>query len=106
MPIKVMEVEPVEMMPGVWRRTLCYGDGVMLAHFTLEEGAVAPPHRHPQEQVGYVIEGELVMTVGDQTWPLKAGESYLAPANVEHGAEAVKQVVLIDAFSPPRDDYK
>jgi len=52
------------------------------------------------------VEGELSMTVAGQTRPVRAGESYLAPANVEHGATAVKRTVVIDVFSPPREDYK
>lgn len=100
------KVEAVEMLPGIWRRTLNYGEQVMIVHFTLEEGATVPPHRHPQEQVGYVVEGELLMTVGDETYTLKAGQSYLAPSDVEHSAKVVKRAIVIDAFSPPREDYQ
>ena len=100
------KVEAVEMLPGIWRRTLNYGEQVMIVHFTLEEGAVVPPHRHPQEQVGYVVEGELLMMIGGETHTLKAGQSYLAPSDVEHGATVVKRAIVIDAFSPPREDYK
>lgn len=104
--VKSSEVEPILVMKGMWRRTLCFGERMMLAHFTLEEGAVIPPHSHPHEQVGYVVEGELAMTIADETYSLRAGDSYLAPANVEHGAKVVKEAVVIDAFSPPREDYK
>jgi quercetin dioxygenase-like cupin family protein len=104
--LKVAEVEAVEMVPGVWRRTLSYGEQVMIVHFTLEERAVVPPHRHPQEQAGYVVEGELLMTIGGETHTLKAGQSYLALSNVEHSATVVKRAVVIDMFSPPREDYK
>jgi quercetin dioxygenase-like cupin family protein len=106
LPFRAAEVEAVEMAPGVWRRTLSYGRQTMLVHFTLEEGAAVPPHRHPQEQVGYLVEGELRMVIGGETHTLKAGQSYLAPSNVEHSATVVKRAVVIDAFSPPREDYK
>lgn len=104
--VRAADVEPVEMLPGVWRRTLAYGERVMIAQFTLEEGAAVPLHRHHQEQTGYIVKGELEMTIGSETYRLKAGDSYLAPANVEHGAKVVKAAVVIDAFSPPREDYK
>jgi quercetin dioxygenase-like cupin family protein len=94
------------MVPGIWRRTLQYGEQVMIVHFTLEEGAVVPVHRHSQEQVGYVVEGELLMTIGGETQTLRAGQSYLAPSDVEHGVTVVKRAIVIDAFSPPREDYK
>lgn len=104
--VRSSEVEPILMIKSVWRRTLTYGDGVMLAHFTFDEGAVIPPHRHPHEQVGYVVEGELAMTIADETYNLRAGDSYLAPSNVEHGAKVLKRAIVVDAFSPPREDYK
>ncbi len=104
--VKVVEVEPVEMVPGVWRRTLSYSEGVMIVHFTLEEGAVLPAHRHPNDQVGYVVEGEIIIRTPDQDLHLKAGASYALAANVEHSARAVKRTIVLDAFSPPREDYK
>ena len=104
--IKVSQVEPVEMVPGVWRRTLTYGEQVMIVHFILEEGAVVPSHSHPNEQVGYVVEGEMEMTIAGESHCLQAGDSYLAPANVEHSARAVQRTVALDAFAPPRGDYK
>ena len=78
----------------------------MIVHFILEEGAVVPSHSHPHEQVGYVVEGELEMTVAGETHRLQAGDSYLAPANVEHSARAAQRTVVIDAFAPPREEYK
>jgi quercetin dioxygenase-like cupin family protein len=104
--ISSSQVEPIEMVPGVWRRTLTYGEQVMIVHFFLEEGAVVPPHSHPNEQVGYVVEGEMEMTIGGETFRLQAGDSYLAPANVEHSARAGQRTVALDAFAPPREDYK
>ena len=106
LPVRAAEVEAVEMLPGIWRRTLNYGEQVMMIHFTLEEGAVVPPHRHPHEQVGYVVEGELLMMIGEETHTLKPGQSYLAPSDVEHSATVVKRAIVMDAFSPPREDYK
>jgi len=106
LPVRAAKVEVVEMLPGVWRRTLNYGEQVMIVHFTLEEGAVVPAHRHPQEQVGYVVEGELLMMIGGETHTFKAGQSYLVLSDVEHGATVVKRAIVIDAFSPPREDYK
>ena len=104
--IRAADVEPVEMVSGVWRRTLSWGERLMVVQTTLEEGAVVPAHRHPHEQITYVIEGELSMQVEGQSRVLQAGDSLLFPANLEHGATAVKRTLVIDTFSPPREDYK
>jgi quercetin dioxygenase-like cupin family protein len=104
--IRAANVEPVEMVPGLWRRTLSWGERLMIVQVTLEEGVVVPAHRHPHEQITYVIEGELSMDVEGRTYVLGAGDSLLFPANLEHGATAVKRTLVVDTFSPPREDYK
>lgn len=104
--VELSKVKPVEMVPGVWRRTLATGERLMLVHVTLEEEAVVPLHRHPHEQVGYVVSGELKMTIGGTEHSLKPGDSYLIPSNVEHGAVAPRGAQVLDIFSPPREDYR
>lgn len=104
--IRASDVEPVEMVPGVWRRTLSWGERVMVVQVVLEEGAVVTVHRHPHEQITYIVEGELSMDVEGQTYVLVPGDSLLFPADVEHGATALKRTVVVDAFSPPREEYK
>ena len=104
--IRASDVEPVEMVPGVWRRTLSWGERLMVVHVTLEEGAAVPAHRHPHEQITYIVEGELSMEVGGRAYVLRAGDSLLFRADVEHGGTALERTLVIDTFSPPREEYK
>jgi len=104
--VRAADVEPVEMVPGVWRRTLSWGERLMVVQTTLEEGAVVLVHRHPHEQITYVVEGELSMQVEGRTHVLGAGDSLLFPADVEHGATALQRTLVVDTFSPPREEYK
>jgi|SRR5579872_5026440 len=64
-------------------------------------------HAHPEhEQIGYVISGSLEMQVGDEIYTLHAGDMYRAPRNVPHGnALILSTAVVLDVFSPPRNDY-
>ena len=106
LPVRAAEVEPVEMVPGVWRRALSYGQRLMVVQVTLEEGAVVPVHSHPHEQITYIVEGRLSMEVEGQTHVLGSGDSLLLPGGVEHGATVTERTLVIDTFSPPREDYK
>jgi quercetin dioxygenase-like cupin family protein len=108
LPVSVDDVRPIEhIKPGLcWRRTLSYGQHLMLVHWTLAEGMVSPVHRHPHEMISYVVEGQLSYKLGDQTYLLGPGDSLLVPSNVEHGATALKPSILLDVFSPPRDEYR
>ncbi len=97
---------PVEMLPGVVRRTLTEGERMMLVEVTLAQGAVVPPHTHPHEQIGYLASGRLLFTVGDERRELAAGDSWLVPSNVSHQVTALEPSVAIDIFSPPREEYR
>ena len=93
---------PVEMLPGVVRRTLTEGERMMLIEVTLEQGAVVPLHTHPHEQIGYLASGRLLWELGDERRELSAGDSWLVPSNVPHQVTALEPSVAIDIFSPPR----
>jgi quercetin dioxygenase-like cupin family protein len=97
---------PVEMLPGIVRRTLTEGERMMLIEVTLEQGAVVPLHTHPHEQIGYLASGRLLWELGDERRELAAGDSWLVPSNVPHQVTALEPSVAIDVFSPPREEYR
>ncbi len=99
------DAKPVEMFPGVTRRTLAYGQSLLLAEFTYEKGARAPLHRHPHEQITYVVEGRYEVTIAGVLTVVEKGDSYLIPSNVEHGQFALERPVTADIWHPPREDY-
>ena len=96
---------PVTMLPGLIRRTLATSQKMMICEFTFEAGVRIPIHSHPHEQVGYVVVGCVEMTVADHTATLTAGDSYYAPSDVPHGALTLEPTIIIDTFTPPREDY-
>jgi len=105
MSVKGGEVEQVEMAPGVRRRTLGHGSSMLLAEFSLSQGAEVPMHTHPHEQVGYVVSGSMRLTMGDEARTYEAGDSYYIPGDVPHKGEVPENAVVIDVFCPPREDY-
>ncbi|MCB9450064.1 MAG: cupin domain-containing protein [Anaerolineaceae bacterium] len=104
--VTAKDIEQVEMLPGVHRRTMATTDEAMLCEFFLERNAIVPEHQHKNDQVGYVISGRLEITVGNDVHVCLPGESYAIPGGVHHSARALVDCVIIDCFSPPRDDYR
>ena len=100
------DAKPISMLPGLVRRTLAQGDALMLCEFKFDAQVEIPMHTHPQEQVGYVVEGHVEMTIGDTKYELRKGDSYLAPSNVPHGAFTLEPTTIVDTFYPPREDYQ
>lgn len=81
------------------------GSAMMLGVVTLAPGAVVPMHEHPNEQIGYVLEGAITLTIGGETRDLSPGASYLIPGNTPHEGSSAEGCVVLDVFSPPRADY-
>ena len=104
--IRNENANPVEMMSGLTRRTLLHSDNMTLGEFTFEKGVEVPQHTHPHDQVGYVVSGRMRMVMGDQVTECGPGDSYHAPPNVPHGAVSLEPSVVVDVFSPPREDYQ
>ncbi len=100
------DVKPVEMVPGLIRRTLGETDGVMIAEFRARAGVELPTHSHPHQQVGYVVSGEVNITIDGQTYNCRPGDSYAIPGDVLHSAMFPIESIVIDCFSPPREDYR
>jgi quercetin dioxygenase-like cupin family protein len=100
------ESVPVQHLgPGVRIRTP-HGERIMLSLVELDAGAIVPPHSHPHEQAGIVLEGVLELTIGAEARPLSRGESYIIPGGVAHGARALGGPCrALDVFSPIREDY-
>ena len=96
----------VEMLPGIHRRTMGITDEAMLCEFFLERDSVVPEHSHMNDQVGYVIYGRVEFQIGDEHHICNPGESYAIPGGIMHSARALVDSLVIDAFSPPRNDYR
>jgi quercetin dioxygenase-like cupin family protein len=100
------QATPVAAAPGITRRALLTGSAMMVCEFRLDAGAKIPEHSHPHEQIGYVVSGRLRITVANQSHELGPGDTYWAPANVPHSARIMEAAVVVDTFSPPREDYR
>lgn len=96
----------VQMAPGLIRRTLISGETLMICRFDLEGGVEIPGHSHPHYQAGYVVSGLIRVTVDGQSSTLGPGDSYCAPSGILHSAIALEKTVVVDTFSPPREDYR
>ncbi len=104
--VHTSEVEPVEQIKGGYRRVLADGENTMLVEWRFEPGAVVPEHWHPHEQCGYVISGAMLFTIEGEERPVPLGTGYMIPSNVPHSARFEEFTVLVDVFSPPREDYR
>jgi quercetin dioxygenase-like cupin family protein len=90
---------------GIRRQILCHLPELMMVKVAFEAGGVGAPHSHPHVQCSVVESGTFDVTIGGETRRLHAGCSFIVPPNVEHGVVAIEAGVLVDAFTPRRDDF-
>lgn len=91
--------------PGVTRRILAYTGNLMCVENTFEEGAVGSLHHHPHTQLTYVASGEFEFTIDGEIHTVRAGDTLLKEHGVEHGCVCRRAGVLVDIFTPMREDF-
>ena len=105
MEVKRWRDEPVEELTPLLGRQLLNTETMTIGRILLAAGAVVPSHHHVHEQVANVLEGRLQFVVGDDERVVSAGESVFIPSEVPHSVEALDDSVLLDVFSPRREDW-
>lgn len=105
-PFVIASPDKVERVDdGIKRQILGYGPDLMAVKVWFEEGAIGYQHQHYHAQVAYVESGEFEATIDGETKTLRAGDSFYVAPNNMHGAVCKKAGVLIDMFSPLREDF-
>ena len=97
--------ESRQLLEGIDLTTLVHGQKTLMGQFKLSKGAKIPSHAHPHEQTGFMVSGKLRFTVDGEVVDVATGDSWCLPGGVEHSAEALEDAVVIEVFSPVRDDY-
>ena len=98
-------IRPSNPEPGLTRRVGAYNDKLFLAEHRMEKGWVGAKHSHPHDQMAFVVQGRLKVTAGGKTLEVHAGDSFVVRGGVEHQATALEPSVVIDVFTPAREDY-
>jgi quercetin dioxygenase-like cupin family protein len=98
-------VRPSAPEPGLTRLVGAYNEKLFLAEHRMQQGWIGAAHSHPHDQMAYVISGRLAVRAGNETFEVSAGDSFVIRGGVEHQASAIESSVVIDVFTPCREDY-
>jgi quercetin dioxygenase-like cupin family protein len=94
-----------EVLPGIRIKTLVYGENTLFTEFRMSAGSTLPKHAHSHEQTGYLVEGRIRLTIGEQSFGVGPGDSWCIPGDTPHSAEILEESVAVEVFSPVREDY-
>jgi quercetin dioxygenase-like cupin family protein len=90
---------------GVKRKIMAYDDHLMLVKVYFEKGGVGPLHKHYHSQITHVESGVFEVEIDGEKRELNAGDAFYIPPHIMHGAVCKEAGVLIDVFSPMREDF-
>ena len=102
---KHSEIEFEQVQEGLKRKVMGYTKNLMLVRVWFDKGAIGYTHVHPHEQVTLVESGKFEVHIDGKKQILETGDSFVVEPDLEHGAVCLEDGILIDTFSPMREDF-
>lgn len=103
------DLPEISMGGNVTRKLLAYQEGengYTVNYLKAKAGDTAPLHSHPHLQVVYMMEGEGVFHVGEETMTLTPGDVVQIDSNVPHTFDSFsKDSIWLEFFTPVREDF-
>lgn len=99
------DLEWEELGGGVSRKFLGHDNQIMMVQVKFEKGALGTPHHHFHTQATYCAAGKFEFTVGGEKKVVTAGDGIYMEPNILHSAVCLEEGILIDVFSPIREDF-
>lgn len=103
--VKNNDVKATEVGQGVERKILASDGKMMTVEVRFKKGSIGTVHSHPHEQVSYVISGSFEFEVEGKKEIIRAGDSYYVKPDAMHGVVALEDSVILDVFTPQREDF-
>ena len=96
---------PEEKVTDKISRRILVGEKEMVVFWSRKAGTHAAAHKHPHEQIFWVLSGKMDFRLGDERRRCGAGVLGVIPGGIEHEAWFPEDTEVIDVFAPPREDF-
>jgi quercetin dioxygenase-like cupin family protein len=96
---------PEEKVTDKITRRVLSGTQEMIVWWSMKAGAHAAAHRHPNEQIFWMLSGKMEFRLGDERRTCGPGDVAVVPSGVEHEAWFPEDTEVVDIFAPPREDF-
>jgi quercetin dioxygenase-like cupin family protein len=90
---------------GIKRKVLAYRKSLMVVEVYFEKGAEGVVHHHLHEQIAYVLKGKFEFNIDGEKQVIGSGDTVFVDANKPHGTVCLEEGILLDIFTPFRDDF-
>ena len=102
---KELAALPQERITDKISRRVLSGKQGMMVWWTIKAGAHAAAHKHPHEQIVWMLKGRMDFRIGEEKRSMAAGDVAVIPSGVEHEASFPEDTEVLDIFAPPREDF-
>ena len=99
------QIEWENLGGGVKRKIMAYDANLMMTKVAFQKGGIGALHHHFHTQMAYVESGVFELEVEGEKKILQKGDAYYIPPNALHGVVCLEEGVLIDIFTPMREDF-
>jgi len=96
---------PEERISDKISRKIAAGEKEMIVWWSMKAGAQASAHKHPHEQIAWILKGRMEFRLGNERKSCGPGDVVVIPGGVEHEAYFPEDTEVIDVFAPPREDF-
>lgn len=108
--IVTADEKPWEILDSETRRKVFFNDRLTMVLLEItpnKPGQDALAHYHYHDQITHILEGTGVVTIGKLSKVIGPGSTYILPSNVHHSMKVTSnKLVLIDMFTPTREDFR
>jgi quercetin dioxygenase-like cupin family protein len=91
---------PEEQISEKISRRILSGDQGMLVWWSIGAGVHVKSHRHPNEQIVWMLKGKMEFRLGSEQRVCERGDVVVIPVFVEHEAWFREDTEVIDFFAP------
>jgi quercetin dioxygenase-like cupin family protein len=99
------KMNPCERINDKIQRRVLAGNNGMIVWWKLKAGASAAAHKHPHEQVVWILQGRMDFRMGNERRSMIGGDVAVIAGNVEHEGFFPEDTEVVDIFAPPREDF-
>jgi quercetin dioxygenase-like cupin family protein len=103
--IKSSDIQWETVGEGVRRKIMAYDENLMLVRVEFSKDSIGNLHQHYHSQITHVESGAFEVSIDGEKKILRGGDAFIIPSNLVHGCVCLEAGVLIDVFSPMREDF-
>lgn len=103
--IEDKQVQWDDLGMGIRRKVMAFDESLMVVKVDFQKGAVGKLHHHVHTQISHIHAGVFEVEIAGEKKVLKTGDVFFVPSNVIHGVVCLEAGMLIDIFSPMREDF-